>query len=261
MPALRRGPALSSARGAATSVKTIITIPCSASGSSSRWTVISTTCVPPLVPTLRPLSGDGLLLPERLLEGAGQFVAQPFAGHGEDVPVGLAGGRFQVFAGPPADVEDVALVVDQHGRRGVALQEQLVRQRLEIGRRFRHAGCASVPAGEAGQRTTGNSIGSAAGRIRVRRKSRDLPFSGAEEVGEAADGLRAAEKQDAAGIQAVVKERHEFLLQLRRQIDQQVAAAQDVQLGEGRVHDEVLRGKDHHLPDLLAAPGSRFLPW
>ena len=39
-------------RGADTSLKTINTIPRSGSGSASPWTVTSTTCVPPLVPTL-----------------------------------------------------------------------------------------------------------------------------------------------------------------------------------------------------------------
>ena len=51
-----------------------------------------------------------------------------------------------------------------------------------------------------------------------------------------------------------MKERQELLLQLRGQVDEQVPAAQDVELGEGRVHDDVLRGKDHHLPDGLADP-------
>ena len=82
-------------------------------------------------PDLESVERHAFLLPERFLEGAGQFVAQPFAGHGKDVPVGLAGGRFQVFAGPAADVEDVALVIDEHGRRGVTLQDQLIRQGLE----------------------------------------------------------------------------------------------------------------------------------
>ena len=49
-----------------------------------------------------------------------------------------------------------------------------------------------------------------------------------------------------------MKERDELLLHLRDQVDQQVAAAQDVQLGKGRIHDEILGCEDHHLPDLLA---------
>ena len=48
-----------------------------------------------------------------------------------------------------------------------------------------------------------------------------------------------------------MEQRHEFLLHLCGQVDQEIPAAQDVQLRERRVHDEILRRKDHHLPDLL----------
>ncbi len=72
-------------------------------------------------------------------------------------------------------------------------------------------------------------------------------------------GLGAPQKQDAAGVQAVVKERQELLLQLRGQVDEEVPADQDVELGEGRVHDDVLRGEDHHLADLLAHPVAALL--
>ena len=70
----------------------------------------------------------GAFLLEGFVESAGQFVSQALAGHGKNVPVGFAGRRFQVFAGPATDVEDVALVVDQDGRRGVMLQDQVIRQ-------------------------------------------------------------------------------------------------------------------------------------
>jgi hypothetical protein len=43
------------------------------------------------------------------------------------------------------------------------------------------------------------------------------------------------------------------------QIDQQVAAAQNIQLGEGRIQDEALRGKDHHFPDLRRHPVAVFI--
>ena len=49
-----------------------------------------------------------------------------------------------------------------------------------------------------------------------------------------------------------MKERQEPFLQFRGQIDQQIAAAHQVQFGEGRVHDDVLGGEGHHLSDLLA---------
>src|SRR5438477_217556 len=62
----------------------------------------------------------------------------------------------------------------------------------------------------------------------------------------------------AGGDQAVVKQRNAFLLQLWSEVDQQVAAAQNIQLGKGRVHDEVLHGKDHHFPDLRAQLVAEF---
>lgn len=49
-----------------------------------------------------------------------------------------------------------------------------------------------------------------------------------------------------------MKRGNQPLLQLRGQIDEQVAAADDVQLREGWIHDDVLWRKHHHLPDLLA---------
>jgi len=81
-----------------------------------------------------------------------------------------------------------------------------------------------------------------------------LAVQGCEEIGEGADALRTSQKENPFRIQAVVKERQQFFLQIRRQIDQQIAADEDIQLGKGGLHDDVLRGKGHHLPDLLADP-------
>ena len=78
-----------------------------------------------------------------------------------------------------------------------------------------------------------------------------LAVQGGEEVDGGADGLRAAQKQDPFGVEGIVKEGHQFFLQLRGQVDQEVAAAQDIELGEGGVHDDVLHGEDRHLPDIF----------
>jgi hypothetical protein len=72
-----------------------------------------------------------------------------------------------------------------------------------------------------------------------------------KEIGRRANSLRAAQEQDSAGIKTVVKERHELLLQLRVKIDEQVSAGHEIELGEGRMHDEILRREDDHLADFL----------
>jgi hypothetical protein len=64
----------------------------------------------------------------------------------------------------------------------------------------------------------------------------------------AAHCLRASQKQKAVGIKAVVKKGQELFLHFRCEIDKQVAAAQDIQLGKGWVHDNILRGEDNHVP-------------
>jgi hypothetical protein len=61
------------------------------------------------------LEHHGAFLPECFLEGLGEFVAQVFPGHDEDIPIGLARGRLQEVAGSSADVKDVALFIDEHG--------------------------------------------------------------------------------------------------------------------------------------------------
>jgi len=56
------------------------------------------------------------------------LVAQVFAGHDKNIPVGFAGGGFKVFACPSADVKNVTLVVHENSRRRVTVQDQLIRE-------------------------------------------------------------------------------------------------------------------------------------
>ena len=78
-----------------------------------------------------------------------------------------------------------------------------------------------------------------------------LSGQGSEQVRGGPDGFGAAQQQNAASIQPKVKKRHQLFLQLCIEIDQQITADHDVQLGERRVHDEILRSEDHRLADLL----------
>jgi hypothetical protein len=55
-----------------------------------------------------------------------------------------------------------------------------------------------------------------------------------------------------------MKQRHELLLHLRSKIDEQISAAQDIQVGKGRIQDKALRGKDNRFPDLRADPVAVF---
>ena len=47
---------------------------------------------------------------------------------------------------------------------------------------------------------------------------------------------------------------HQRTLQFRAEINQQIAASEYVQLGKRRVHDDILRRKDHHFADGLMYP-------
>jgi len=97
--------------GVATSVKTIITIPRSASGSSIARTVISTLCVSPLVATLSPLA---VIVPfcriafwkalPRSKRSPSRAMAKIF-----QLVLPAAGSRY--LARPPADIDDITLIV------------------------------------------------------------------------------------------------------------------------------------------------------
>ena len=73
-------------------------------------------------------------------------------------------------------------------------------------------------------------------------------------MAEAADALGRAQDQQAAGVQGVVHQRQELLLRLGIDVDQEVPAAEDVQLRERRIDEDVLRRKDHQVADLLLDP-------
>jgi hypothetical protein len=62
----------------------------------------------------------------------GKLCSYGGTGHDMDIPVRLAGRRFEILSRVSADVEDVPEFVHQDGRRGELLQQQLIRQRLEV---------------------------------------------------------------------------------------------------------------------------------
>ena len=69
---------------------------------------------------------------------------------------------------------------------------------------------------------------------------------------ESYDALRDPEHQKATAVQGVIEEREHFFLQHKPQINQQIAATDQVQFGEGRVLGYVVLGKNAHIADGFA---------
>ena len=69
-----------------------------------------------------------------------------------------------------------------------------------------------------------------------------------------------AKDQVTRRLQGVVKGREEPLLQRRFQVDQHVAAADEVEVRERRVGRHVLPGEDAHVPDALLHPEAAARP-
>ena len=66
-----------------------------------------------------------------------------------------------------------------------------------------------------------------------------------------ADSLGRAEEKEPAGVQRVVEDRNEPLLQIRAEVDHEVAATDEVELRERRILDDVLLGEDEQVADPL----------
>src|SRR5688572_19911415 len=65
-----------------------------------------------------------------------------------------------------------------------------------------------------------------------------------EEVRGFSNGLAATEKQDATGLERVMKDRDDALLEDGSEIDEDVAATNKIDIGEGRVDDNILTGEN-----------------
>src|SRR4029079_2956902 len=87
----------------------------------------------------------------------------------------------------------------------------------------------------------------------------DLGFAAhdLEEIGEPMDGFRVSEHEEARRLERVVEDRNDLLLHERPEVDEDVAATDEIQLREGRILREVLAREDadvsYGLRDLIAA--------
>ena len=186
------------------------------------------------------------------VQGGGEGGAQSFAGHLEDVAdAGFAGGRFEVETGAAVEIEDVALGVDQCADQA-GVGEQLALG--EFADRYFGGGEGAVDGiaergrlvGEERRRERGVVGGEAVFGAAVKF---GFGIDGGKERGGLAHAFRIAEEEDAAGVERVVEQWDDFLLQLGGEVNEEVAAADEVEFGERRVFDDVVLGEDEHVAD------------
>ena len=93
-------------------------------------------------------------------------------------------------------------------------------------------------------------------RARSRRPREDLVrlVDDREQLAEAGDALGATEQQKAGLVQRVVKRRDDPLLERLIEIDEDVAAAHEIQLRKRRVAGEVVLDEDAQIADGLVDP-------
>jgi hypothetical protein len=205
------------------------------------------------------LAHGGPARPHGLGQGGAQPDAEAAARHPGDAGGEGSRGRLEEPVGPLGQVDDVPLGRhDGIGRRKL-VEDDALRDAAEL--RLRHGG---VAARRLAERNLRRHVACGRRRPRLRaargkRAARRLALResltrihGAEQLSVPRQRLRRAEEQEAVALQRVVEEGDELLLEMRAEVDEQVAAANEVQPGEGRVRDDVVRREQAHRPQLLA---------
>src|SRR5438045_5298474 len=95
------------------------------------------------------------------------------------------------------------------------------------------------------------SVQNRAGTTEKRLCGVDLVFMIEEgkEVGSSVGGFGTAQHEEAAGLKGIMKNRQNFPMQSGPEINEDVAAANQVHVGERRVREHVLPGEDAHIPN------------
>ena len=200
-----------------------------------------------LAPT-RPGSAQGQ--PQLVPEASAERLEQVRHGH-------RARRKLQVAADRPGEEQDVAtLVDDRRWARVFVAKHTLERGADLLLRRGRAGSLESVPLRLPGlvrialRPERGNST---IGRVTVslRRKIAISLVHRLEQLRASGDALGGTEEQKAAGSKRVVEQRNELLLQLGAEVDEDVAAGDEVELRERRIADQAVLGEDAHLAQLL----------
>ena len=158
-------------------------------------------------------------------------------------------------------VQDVTLAADHCGRGHRLLQQRLLDQFTQrplgrctrpgaAGRRFRPH--PRQQRREARQRQPLRALKTLIAQVKLGRSVEHR-----EQFAEVAHALGAAQQQQPTRVERIVEQRQEPLLQLDVQVDQQVAAADQVEFGKRRVLDQVLLGENQHVADVFVDPVAR----
>ena len=155
----------------------------------------------------------------------------------------------------PAKLQDIEVFVDEHARRRVAREQDVVDIALDIERRAQKRGLLPWQPPEL------------AGRGKRQRRTHAglagvdpcLGVDRGEQRVEVADRLRAPEQEEPILVEGIVDDRDHALLERRAKIDQEVPAAHEVELRERWIGDEVVASEHAALADVLLDPVAAIL--
>jgi hypothetical protein len=169
----------------------------------------------------------------------------------QQVRCGAAARQVEEGRRRPPDVEDLELVRDQHADQPEGRKDPLLEHLLHVLGRRRGRGhdgpCVN------GHAVTGR--GRPAGEVRVHLGLRRpapidlvLAVGEGEQRFEATHSLRLAEDEHAAWDEGVVERSKDSLLQRRSEVDEEVAATDEVDARERRIAGDVVAGEDAAIP-------------
>ena len=199
---------------------------------------------------LTPLHALGGVFADRPADEDAQLGFEVLTRQRKQVLGGWAARLDEVVLGRPGVVQDLVIAVDHNAGQSKPAQQGILRQLRQPGRNLGPAGRLRL--GWKWLRLHHREL--QVGRPTRANAPVNAPFLGdrLEQVGLPANRLRRAQEQVASLFESEVQEGDDLLLHLRLEVDQQVAATDQIQLGKGGVGDQVLHGKRHRFAHLLA---------
>ncbi len=165
--------------------------------------------------------------------------------HGEQIVRGVSRRHAQIAVCRSQGIEALVLAVDQHRRRRIGLHHQ---PPAKLGESGLARGRLALPRA----RGDSHAVTAAHGKAEFSRPAAtDVPIEPLrlgdhlEAAVGVADRLRAAKKQNAALAQREMEKRDDLRLRLGAQIDQKIAARNQVEARERRIGQHILHREDH----------------